>query len=364
MHMFLRLHQLAFTSFASFFAVIAVLVTGCSRIAEQDLFTFTLNEMNDNVPLVTVLPEKVADGLNLTGFGVLRNELVVTSGFMGDYCLDIVDLVSGEVVRQLCRKGRGPGEFLAVSPFFSIEQESVIVYDMANGTVSEVLLSGDAVGSAIHQVRLEAAPGKGHPNIMSSYKVSEKELIAYNSIQGSAEFVSIDTPYYTVYDWTSGEEKQSFVLFDTTPLEKEIEWARMNAFALFDCLNNQRTVLCFAMNSMPVYGFLDIQTGKVTGFRIKGAPTFSADEPHQFFTGICAQGDFVYALYFGRPTSEHQPGTANTFLYKLDWDGRILKKCELEGLYRSCSATPDELFLSKVEENQTLCLYRLDISLL
>ena len=338
-------------------ALFAAVVPGCSHVSEQNLLSFAVSEVNDKGQERSVIPERVSDALNLIGFVARDNELIVTTDFMSEYCLDVIDMTSGETVRRLCRKGRGPGEFLSVSPLFSITGDALTIYDFGTGAASEVLTSGEDAGYTVRQVKLEA--GKTHPNIMSSYKVSEDDIIAYNSIQGSAEFVSIDSPYYAVYDWRDGKEKRAFKLFDAIPLEKETEFVRMNAFALADCINSQRTTLCFAMNSMPVYGFLDIRTGKVKGFRIKGATPFSATDPYMFFTGICAQDDYVYALYFGRPTREHMPG-ANTLLYKMDWNGRILNKYKLDGLFRSCCATPDALYLSKVEDNQTLRLYRLE----
>lgn len=340
-------------------AVLCAIVSGCSHVAEQELLSFPVSEENDRSQAEVVFPEKITGALNLLGFAVRGNELIVTSDFMADYCLDVIDLTSGETVRQLCRKGRGPGEFLSISPFFSLESETVTVYDYPSRTLSDVSLSGEIIGSAIHRVELEATPKRGQPIIQSSYKVFDTQLLAYNSIQGSAEFVSIDTPYYALYDLESGAEKRQFTLFASSPMDDYSEDVRMNAFSLVDCINPQKTSLCFALSSMPVYGFLDIRTGKVKGFRIKGAPSFSATELQMCFTGICAQNDCIYALYFGRPAKEHMPGV-NTYLYKFDWNGRILGKYELDGLFRSCYATPDALYLSKVEDNQTLCLYRLE----
>lgn len=357
----LLLRRHATISYLSSIVVLAVSFISCSRVAEQDLLLFHVKEVGDVQQAVTVVPQKASDALYLAGFVVRGDELITAAGFMADYCVDVVNLSSGDVVRRLCRKGRGPGEFLSVSPFFSLEDSSITVFDAAVGAVSEIPLDGDP-SSVSPKVRLEAPPGKGTPAIMSTYKLSGPQVLAYNSIQGSAAFVSTDTPYYAIYNLDSGKEEREFRLFDTAPLETvNEEWIRMNTFALVDCIDDAKGTVCFAMNTMPVYGFLDIRSGEVRGFRIKGAPAYSSEELNMCFTGICSQGRYLYALYFGKPSSQHQPG-AGTVLYKLDWDGRILGKYGLDGLYRGCYATHDELFLSKVEDSQTVCLYRLKTS--
>lgn len=80
------------------------------------------------------------------------------------------------------------------------------------------------------------------------------------------------------------------------------------------------------MGKMSVFGVLDVASGKVRGFRLKGEPAFSTEESRLSFTGIYAQDQFIYALYLGKTEGELDPERSKTFLYKLDWDGHILKK--------------------------------------
>lgn len=339
----------------------SIFVVGCAEVPEKKLLKFPVQGVKDVSQAERISAEKVLpDTLDLTGFAVWGDKLIATEGFMSKYCLDLVDLASGES-RQLCRKGRGPGEFLSVFPLFSVADGSVIVYDSLTGKVSEVRVDGDNVGNVIHEVKLEVPLGQGIPMIMSTYKLNGGELLAYNSIQAPDEFVSIESPYYVLFDYESGAEKRAFQLFDAAPLAHSSEWDSATAFDLRDCMNGERTTACFVMGTMPVFAFLDIPSGKVKGFRLNGAPTFSTDENRSFFAGVCAQDQFVYALYFGKTGSELSR-EASTILYKLDWDGHILKKYELDGLFRGCCATSDRLYLSKIEDSLNWGLYQLDIT--
>ena len=346
----------------SLFGLSFLLAVGCTAVPEKKLLKFQVKEVQDVSQVERISAEKVLpdDELDLTGFAVCGDKLISTASFMSQYCLSLVDLASGESRQQLCRKGRGPGEFLSVFPLFTVADGSIIVYDSLTGKVSEVRVSGDNVGDVAHEVKLEVPLGQGTPMIMTTYKLNGGELLAYNSIQAPEEYVSIESPYYALFDYETGAEKRAFQLFDATPLAHSSEWASTTAFDLRDCVSGDKTTACFVMGTMPVFGFLDIESGKVKGFRLKGAPTFSADENRTFFAGVCAQDRFVYALYFGKTGSElgREPVTT---LYKFDWSGHILKKYELEGLYRGCYATSDKLYLSKIEDDMHWGLYQLDI---
>lgn len=340
------------------------LIVGCTAVPEKKLLQFSVHSVRDVPCAEKISAEKVLlDTLDLTGFAVLGDKLIVTESFVSDYYLNVIDLASGDTRKHLCRKGRGPGEFLSVSPLFSVTDESVVVYDGGTGKVSEIYVVRDNVGDVAHQVKLEIPSGQSTPIISSLYKVSEKELVAFNSIQAPIESVSIESPYYAVFDNKSGVEKRAFHLFDATPLAHSSEWVSTTAFDLRDCINSKNTTVCFAMGTMPVFGFLDIASGIVKGFRFKGEPHFSVKENRLFFSGVCAQGQYVYSLYLGKTGNELRQD-ARTTLYKLDWEGHVLKKYELDGLYQGCRATPDRLYLSRVEDDQTWGLYQLDIKIL
>jgi hypothetical protein len=351
------------TNAKSALITVLFLSVGCSAVSEKELLLFPVKEQINKIESVTITPERtLIESLNLMGFEAYDDKLIATADFSTDHFLEVMDLSSGVVLHQLCRKGRGPGEFLDISPLFSIEGESIIVYDAETGKMAEVSVDGGSPGAVTHQVKIESSEGGVSPIIMSSYKVTEEEVIAYNSIQGSPEFIGIENPYYAFYDWNSGKETRSVVLFDAAPVKDVPGEMWMSAFELRDCINSRKTTVCFGMHSMPVLGFIDIRTGQVTGFRLKGEPAFSVKEPKLCFTGICAQDRYIYALYFGKANNDYNPETGKSVLYKIDWDGNVLKKYELDGLYRSCCSTSDKLYLSKIEADYSIKLYQLNIN--
>lgn len=338
------------------------LVVSCTAIPEKNLLKFPVKDVPDASRAEKISAEKALPSvMDLTGFAVLGNELITTTVFGADHGLDVIDLASGETVHQLCRTGRGPGEFLSIFPPFSVTDDAAIVYDGGTGMFSEILVVGEHIGDIAHQVKLEVPPGQMNPIIASSHKIGKNELVVYNSIQAPSETVSIESPYYAIYDYESGSEKRTFHLYDAAPLSRFSQEVKMTMFNLQDCINREKGTVCFVMGALPVFGFLDTASGETKGFRLKGDQPFSTEKARMYFTAVCAQDEFIYALYLGKLYEELTPESSTTVLYKLDWTGHVLNKYELDGIYMGCCATKDRLYLSRAEDSLIWGLYQIDI---
>ena len=345
----------------SFLIAAAVLAAACSEIPEKDLLKFPVKEVADLSQAVALSPEKVPLDLMtpyVFSINVFDGKLLTNADFLADHCVDVYDLNTGEELPGLCRTGRGPGEFTSLSPFFSVTDGSAIVYDTMTGIASEVSLDGEAYGSVTPRARLEEKKVGFPPILSSSYLVPGEGLLGYNTVQSDPEFLVIDTPYYALYDLNDGTEKRAFELFDPATLSNGQKQGMMTAFDLRDCMDDAGKTLCFGMGKMPVFAFLDIASGQARGFRLKGEPAFSANSQQQFFQAVCAQGKYIYALYGS------DMKTARTKLYKLDWEGRLLNKNELDGIYTNCSASPDKLYLIGIDDLQQAVIYQLDLKAL
>lgn len=343
----------------SFLVAATVLAAACSEIPEKDLLKFPVKQIADLPQAVALSPEKApVEPISPTVFlmNACGDKLYTNAAFLASYCVDAYDLDSGEYLAGLCRSGRGPGEFVDAFPY-SVKDGSLIVAEIGDGTVSEVSLAEDAFGDVLHQVRLQGPEEGACPVVASAYKMAGEEVLVYNSIQAELGLVGLENPYYALYDWNSGKEKRPFRLFDAAPLAKAPETGKATAFALHDCMDDTGTTLCFVMGKMPVFALLDIASGEARGFRLKGGPAFSASMPQNCFHAVCAQGEYIYALY--GPDMKN----AKTTLYKLDWEGNLLNKYLLDGLYVTCCATPDKLYLSGTGDNnmQVVAIYQLDI---
>lgn len=347
--------------------IFAAFVAACSSPVEERTLLFPVRETRDVAVQASLSPEPAfSDPLGLVGFSIRGNELIAPADFMGDHCLSVYDLAAGDISGQLCRKGRGPEEFLAVAPWFSLDGDILSVVDLGTGKYSELRVVSDAEGvggEVLKSVRLASSSESGGPLIMSLYRLSENRALGFNSIQGDPELVNIENPRYAVYDTDSGAEVRSFALFDAGPMKEAVP-DRLPNMAVLDCLDRGRGRLYFAMAGMPVIASLDLQTGDAGGVRIKEAPEVDFRNPATFFDGICTDGEYIYATWQGRPWDAMVPGQVQTTLYKFDLSLKICGKYQLDGMYRGCVADSGRLYLSKVGEDQQMRLYRLDLAAL
>lgn len=337
---------------------------GCRTITESDVLVFPVQEVADLSETAVVIPEKThLDECNLLGFQVVGSQMYASSGMTDDYLISIYDLVSGEITGGMCRRGRGPGEFLSVSPSFSIWDGCLSLYDAGTGTYSEIDLDRIRNEKDVFEKRTRIAfpAGGNNPIIMSSFKLPNDLMIAYNSVQGEIGYVSIESPYYAVYDTNTGEQVRQYDIFDARSVNSRAdELSRMTSFALADCIDERREKICFAMNQMPILAILDIATGEAHGIRLKNAPAYTIGTPVFHFRSVCADENMIYALYYGEKQEDILPEKTDTILYVFSWEGVMLNKVRLKGLYLSCRADSNKLYLSKLSIDQHTYLYEID----
>ena len=72
-----------------------------------------------------------------------------------------------------------------------------------------------------------------------------------------------------------------------------------------DACKPDGTKVVQAMLYLPQLNILDVETGQVVGFRMKGAPDFSIFEDEKdvyniYYIGVQADDNYIYALYWGK----------------------------------------------------------------
>ena len=339
------------------------LLVGCGQIPEESVLLFPVREVGDNSTTRSLAPKQVfPDSVPLSGFRIVGDCLVSSAGFMSDHFIDIYDLSTGELKESFCRKGRGPGEFLAISPLFSSDGDVLSLYDAGTGLYTQMKLNLLEIDSAeiVNQVKIIVPDGKNAPVIMSTYRMNDREMLAYNSIQGELGYVNIESPYYAIYDVITGRELQTYNIFDANLIKKRSgEYEQMVSLALDDCLDDRKERLCFVMNQMPIVAIVDLASGKTQGIRLKGAVPYSADNPVFHFRSVCADESHIYALYYGKRPEEVLPESTDTLMYVFDWNGNFVEKISLNGLFLSCRNSQDKIYLARLGLDQQTYLYEL-----
>ena len=84
------------------------------------------------------------------------------------------------------------------------------------------------------------------------------------------------------------------------------------------------------MVHLPQLNIVDVETGKITGYRLENGEDFSVfkgkKEIKNHFVRLAADDKFIYALYWGKlPWGAREIPYINT-IYIFDWKGKLVSK--------------------------------------
>ena len=99
----------------------------------------------------------------------------------------------------------------------------------------------------------------------------------------------------------------------------------------------------------PVYGIIDLNKGEKLIYRISDLPDFEDGVLRRHFSGVCTDGNNIYALYHGR--SRPAKAGATSFLYTFNWSGELIKKEVIAGIYNDIHYSDGNLYLSNQTKN-------------
>ena len=99
-----------------------------------------------------------------------------------------------------------------------------------------------------------------------------------------------------------------------------------------NCISPDRSKIAMGMAMLAQINALDLETGRQTGYRLKGMPGFeifhkNLDDAKVYFTQVQADDSHIYALY-----SDKKYGSgwgAQDLLYIFNWNGELVRKVRL-----------------------------------
>ena len=346
--------------------LVIYLLTACTSISSADFFDFEVRKLPDIHVQDTIVPTLVSEAIyeDLISFRIADSLVVFQRGRKPeDYFFYAERIADGQVVGQLCRRGRGPGEMVSSTVNFEMQAGRLFAYDFYRGEYNEVdVLASLSQNSTIRtrSVKLEELPGK---SMLCVHPLPGDELLLFDSASSLWTSALTHTPCFSVFDLSTGEHKRDMHVFKNIP-QKESRRIRIlpqQILAFHDCIDDKRETLCFVQNCVPQVNYLNVKTGDVFGIRLMmdGAAAFSPDRVIYHFMSVDCTSEKIFALYFGKP-AETAYSTA-PLLYVFDWEGNILGKHQLDQPYVQCRVSGDHLFLN-VSEDWSSKLYSVEIS--
>lgn len=270
-----------------------------------------------------------------TGYMSVYDSLMLfCSSQFGDYMLYTYNLNNGKQLKSLFKAGRGPNEFSDLTHTGQHEKESndikLWIYDehksymLVNLSRSLPLHSDSLVIDSI--IPIEA-------------RKVVKDYLGYVFVLDNSKFIVrkpceklyYDDPRYipgnyTLYLRSLDHPQQTYTLFHKPVINPSNKFPNIY-FASNDKIKPDRSKIAMAMHMVAQINILDIETGELKGFRLKGTPGFDylKGDPKNFrnyYLKLTVDDRFIYAIYEDLPFYGHrEEQRTNTIVHVFDWDG-------------------------------------------
>ncbi|MBO5562368.1 MAG: hypothetical protein J5939_01455 [Bacteroidales bacterium] len=344
---------------------------GCSQIDEDHLFNYPVETIADIAITDTLSAVQLLEDADLTSF-IVVDSFVLSYLVSGNDFLSVTPIFGEEPPLRFCSKGRGPGEFAMMAPGMDYHGGRISVVDNYYRKYYSLNLVA-SIDSSKTIVDKEVGLLRGDNRIwpvMSVFQIGADSLLlryaANNPRRNGEEVVPNDLPDYQLIDLNDGTPIEDYFCFNDASLkigDDQVMSASTELY-LYDCINEARDRICFAMVRTPQVGFLDVKSGRIHGVRLKGQPQMNRKRAFLYFLSVASYDDRIYALYSGEKEVEGQFPKSPSTLYVFDWEGNIKAKYMLDAPYRQCYVTESGVYLSKWEENLSLGLYRIQEDIL
>jgi hypothetical protein len=354
-------------------------ITSCDvKVNDSDIFNGEIKIIDDTVKSIAELQprEIILDGITY-GFPAIYDSLMFFYvGSKTNMHYTVFNLKTGKHIGDFCPRGQGPGEARIVSPIhqFYIENgelKTLLVaphnFKLIIWNISKTLENNKTVWDFIpYDWR------KDHVEFPHSYvsRLNAEEFIGnvQTLCMNPDEYCTISTvPFYERRTIYSDTLIKKYTIFNQSLKHRDSD----RLFNSHDCLKPDGSKIIQFMICMWQINMIDIETGKVTGYRIKGSSDFSYlanfSEPNEnlpaYFIRAASSDKYLYALYCNG-IQEKNMKYAKFVVYVFDWDGNLIKKIKLlkDGFYTNFFVDETNNFLYTInltDEGETICRYDL-----
>ncbi len=342
------------------FLAVVLGIASCNSF-EDRYFAFRLSESTavpaESVQLIPVRRSEFE--IPLYGFKIYDSVLVAWQA-VKDFSLTACSLYSGNTLVHLCRRGRGGGETLTISPYYHIVDGVVELVENSRFRYFEINIPESIKKGQTIFDRTVILQTDNSPSTYNTILVGKDSLLCYDAKFNTISRKLAGIPGFSMYDLKDGSliEEYGIARDASVKLKKKSPLSLGTLFRSDDCLVPESHCLGLAFYYFPAIAFLDYETGTIRGVKIEGVPEFNQMKRFLYFRGIEYAGGSIYLHYVGEPQNDDLSSEIHSKILKMDLSGRIEKSFELDDLYKSMEYGNGRLYLSKASDDY---LYEIDL---
>ena len=334
--------------------ILVLMLFSCARNQELSFFDYPVREVEDTLVSTPLIPEFFFGPMTdpILDFAV-ADSLIVFKTDGVDSSILLYNKDTRQLLGRLLKKGRGPNEFLYLLDSFDTDGVYLDLYDLYKGSIVRIdIRQSLSAGYSVVSETISLTGAKQAPFTHFHY-LDNGGVIVFDSANSLLQQNLTGIPDFVLFN--NGQREREFHCFRNVPLITKKNWAfsAKSILSLSECLNPQKDLLCFSLWRIPQINILNLADGEIIGFHLSGKKPFTFQRSDYHFSSVCADADYIYALYFGAEAEKCYAGEAQELLYVFDWDGKLISKSLLDGVYSRCRFFNGRVYLSREDGGNT-----------
>lgn len=320
-------------------AFLLISTVGCRTTDDSFYFSGEIKQIQDKAESETYveLTPVPLDGSNHGVFAVYDSLIFFMNPKLPDNFFHVFNVDIGDEIGSFYNKGQGPKEYTVLSPIthfhkegdevkavlFAPHQNKLIDWNITNTFTNSNTLVDSIIPYIWQEQNNEAI-------YQSIYRLRKDTLLLYVE-HGNYSPGERYLPFYQTRTLSSNKKIKDYPIYNEAIQNPEEYSNPAYLFNNNDALKPDGTKIVQVMTYIPQLNFLDLATGEVAGFRMKGSHSFSAFENQDktiktYYGAAEADDDYIYATYIGGKTWGAKEVPIVNTIHVFDWSGNLVRK--------------------------------------
>ena len=294
------------------------------------------------------IARSIAGGENYNAYSVAMQDslLIFYTPRHPKYYFAILDIKSGMELGEYCLRGNGPLESTNIYPFQEVySKDGCMIADVMD-TDKERLLVWNITRSieerrSIYDTILPMPWVKAIGTPIEFYsRLNDSEFLMSSVTRPIEDISKVITSrcYIRSYEGCSLVREYKIFADSLADFGFEGKWDPGKPFYSRSVINKDVNKVAMSMVSYPQINILDLESGELKCFRIKGSPAVSTSKSIVYYTDICCDANRIYALYSAINNEEYARSNGDyskifSQIHIFDWDGNLVDKWQLSTYY-------------------------------
>lgn len=305
-------------------------------------FSGEIQLIEDNIKNVEKMKLKsvLLEGANYGWFSVNDSLMIFMNPKLKNHYYQIFNVDTGKEIGSFCEKGGGPNEVTAINPIFQFFRE--------NDELKTLLFAPNEEKLLIWNITQSIKQGKTAMDKIIPYTWKEENkgacynhlfLQDKNTLLAKVSVLPIGNndatlPIYQRRTINTNECLESYLVYKHSIKNSESYIMPETFFYSHDGMKPDGTKLVQAMLHLPQLNIIDMQTGKVVGYRLDDNVDFTVFEGRKeiknYYSRLQTDDNYIYVLYRGIALDKINTVSGSNLIYVFDWNGRLVRKIAVD----------------------------------